>query len=141
MRWIINVLHLRKMRFFRGSGGAVSQEVTEYGDKDCTDRVTNIPSVKTLEKAADCGLVAAQGEVVTFKSLYWAEKHERRRVLFIFIRHFFCGVSSQAFCTAVFSADGNRTVKNSFVPSLSSSHRSCCRMTSRSLSLAAALLH
>ena len=59
---------------------------------------TNVlPSKVILDTAADLPVLDSNGNSVPFKSLYWPKtvvEHELgKRVLVIFIRHFFCGVS------------------------------------------------
>ena len=51
----------------------------------------NAPTTAELRKVAELPLLTAQRESIPFKSLYTSE-HDGRRVLIIFIRHFFCGV-------------------------------------------------
>ncbi len=55
------------------------------------------PSRAALDKAADLTVYDADGRGVPFKNLYWAEPDQRRRVMVIFIRHFFCGVRRLSF--------------------------------------------
>lgn len=50
-----------------------------------------LPSKGDLERIADLPVLDDVGEAHTFKSLY-STTGEARRVLIIFIRHFFCGV-------------------------------------------------
>ena len=50
------------------------------------------PSKADLEKVADLPVLDANKKSYTFKSLYADNEHGARRVLIIFIRHFFCGV-------------------------------------------------
>lgn len=52
----------------------------------------SIPSDATLAKVADYHLLDKHGKSHTFKSLYNGP-NGARRVLVVFIRHFFCGVS------------------------------------------------
>ncbi len=54
---------------------------------------TALPSKSTLEKIADLPVFDVNGKAVPFKSLYWSDSRERKKVMIIFIRHFFCGVS------------------------------------------------
>ncbi|KAL8836346.1 MAG: hypothetical protein Q9170_002960 [Blastenia crenularia] len=61
------------------------------GDINAND---NLPSRKDLEKVAELPVLDVNGKPHTFKSLYASVKNETSRVLFIFIRHFFCGVGS-----------------------------------------------
>lgn len=51
-----------------------------------------IPSPETLRKLDDYLVLDRHGKSHTFKSLY-AGSNTARRVLVIFVRHFFCGVS------------------------------------------------
>lgn len=51
-----------------------------------------LPSDATLAKVADYVLLDKHGKTHTFKSLY-NSPNGARRVLVVFIRHFFCGVS------------------------------------------------
>lgn len=51
-----------------------------------------IPSQETLKSVEDMPLLDKEGKTVPFKSLY-SGPNGTRRVLVIFIRHFFCGVS------------------------------------------------
>lgn len=50
------------------------------------------PSAENLRKVADYKVLDSKGEAHTFKSIYEGPDCARR-VLVIFIRHFFCGVS------------------------------------------------
>lgn len=54
---------------------------------------TALPSESTLERTADLPVFDVEGKTVSFKSLYWANGNESKKVMIIFIRHFFCGVS------------------------------------------------
>ncbi|MCJ1286411.1 hypothetical protein MMC26_005756 [Xylographa opegraphella] len=61
------------------------------GDFDGTLKVSQrLPTAAELSKVADLPLLTVQNESVPFKSLYAAEQ-EGRRVMVIFMRHFFCG--------------------------------------------------
>ena len=53
----------------------------------------NIPTEKDLSTVADFLILDAQGKSRPFKDLYQAP-HVASRQLVIFIRHFFCGVST-----------------------------------------------
>ena len=53
---------------------------------------TSVPSKSTLEKVADLPVFDVDGKTIPFKSLYWPDTNERKKVMIIFIRHFFCGV-------------------------------------------------
>lgn len=54
---------------------------------------TALPSESTLERIADLPVFDVDGKTVPFKSLYWSNGNESKKVMIIFIRHFFCGVS------------------------------------------------
>lgn len=64
-----------------------------------------LPSKPTLEKIADLPVFDVNGKTVSFKSLYWPESIDGKRILIIFIRHFFCGVS--IVLDALFDADND----------------------------------
>ena len=51
-----------------------------------------LPSIETLRKIENYVVLDRDGKTHPFKSLYTG-KHVARRVLIIFVRHFFCGVS------------------------------------------------
>jgi hypothetical protein len=53
----------------------------------------SLPSKSTLEKIADLPVFDVDGKSLPFKSLYWPEAKDKKKVMIIFIRHFFCGVS------------------------------------------------
>lgn len=53
---------------------------------------TALPSKSTLEEIADLPVLGVDGQTVPFKSLYWSDTSEGKKVMIIFIRHFFCGV-------------------------------------------------
>lgn len=52
-----------------------------------------LPSREVLDKIADYVVLDRHGKTHTFKSLYTGP-NVARRVLIIFVRHFFCGVRS-----------------------------------------------
>lgn len=58
------------------------------GDVD-TDNI--LPTLDTLRRAEDLSVLDEDGKARPFKSLY-AAPNIARRVLVIFVRHFFCGV-------------------------------------------------
>jgi hypothetical protein len=60
-----------------------------------------LPSKSILERAADLTIDDARGQAVPFKELYRAEPGQRRHVMIIFIRHFFCGVSPRGPVSAI----------------------------------------
>lgn len=51
-----------------------------------------LPSPETIRRVEDYIVLDRHGKTHTFKSLYTG-RHVARRVLVIFVRHFFCGVS------------------------------------------------
>lgn len=57
------------------------------------DTTNEIPSPETLKKIEDYVVLDKDGKSRKFKTLY-SRPNVARRVLVIFIRHFFCGVSS-----------------------------------------------
>jgi hypothetical protein len=96
------------------------------------DRNTNneIPSQQVLMKVENMTLLDKDGKSVPFKNLYTGP-NVARRVLIIFIRHFFCGVcyftlpstillpSSRLQTQLVLTTPRYRTVKSTSEPSLS----------------------
>lgn len=60
------------------------------GDVDTNN---NIPTMAVIEKVADLPVLDKDGKSRPFKSLY-SGSMVAKRVLVIFVRHFFCGVSS-----------------------------------------------
>lgn len=52
-----------------------------------------LPSAETIRRIGDYIVLDRHGKTHTFKSLYTG-RNVARRVLIIFVRHFFCGVSS-----------------------------------------------
>lgn len=52
------------------------------------------PTKEQLEKVADIPVLDVNKKSHTFKSLYADNEHGPRRVLVVFVRHFFCGVGS-----------------------------------------------
>ena len=69
-----------------------SMQAAPQGDFDGNLKVSQKPPTQAeLRKVADLPVLNAHAESIPFKSLYTAER-EGRRVLVIFIRHFFCGV-------------------------------------------------
>lgn len=59
-------------------------------------KVNNSPPTKgDLDKVANLTVLDKNGKKYTFKSLYADNEHGPRRVLIIFIRHFFCGVCTR----------------------------------------------
>lgn len=69
-----------------------------------------LPSSETLRKIEDYVVLDRDGKSRPFKSLYTG-KHVARRVLIIFVRHFFCGVWSTPrapYTLSLFSTDKTR---------------------------------
>ena len=56
-------------------------------------RCSVLPSKVILDRAANLSVNDARGQAIPFKELYRTEPGQRRRIMIIFIRHFFCGVS------------------------------------------------
>jgi hypothetical protein len=63
-------------------------------------KFSTVPSKAILDRAADLTVNDAQGQAVSFKDLYQVEPGHSRRVMIIFIRHFFCGVSPRSLAPA-----------------------------------------
>jgi hypothetical protein len=90
-------------RFAPHSTSTMAQKQTETARAVNSDPATqdfqgdikvsaSLPSKSMLEKTADLPVFDVDGKTVPFKSLYWSEVGENKRVMIIFIRHFFCGV-------------------------------------------------
>lgn len=73
---------------------AVQTESSTATTSQTTNRPAsdNPPSAENLRRVADYKVLDSKGEAHTFKSLYDGPD-STKRVLMIFIRHFFCGVS------------------------------------------------
>lgn len=56
------------------------------------------PNKEQLERVADLPVLDVDRKSYTFKSLYADNENGPRRVLVVFIRHFFCGVRSSPLC-------------------------------------------
>jgi hypothetical protein len=77
-------------------------EFSEHGEVNTNDE---IPSQEILNKIGDLVVLNQDGKAVPFRSLY-SGPNVARRVLIIFIRHFFCGVRSPQISTKyVYCAD------------------------------------
>lgn len=76
-----------------------------------------LPSKSVLDRAANFTVVDAGGRAIPFSELYRAKPGEKRRVMIIFIRHFFCGVSPrQSFSDIPTNSAGlTRTARSSSV--------------------------
>lgn len=70
-----------------GSGSPNVSQQAGVGDEYRT------PSGDVIKKAGEVTIHNAEAKSVLFKSLYNADNGQRKRVMIIFIRHFFCGVS------------------------------------------------
>lgn len=66
-----------------------------HGDIDVDNKP---PTKRDLDKVAQLPVVDENGKPHTFGSLYSSDTNEAPRVLIIFIRHFFCGVSHIRAC-------------------------------------------
>ena len=64
-------------------------------------KASALPLKAILERAADLTVNDARGQTIPFKELYRAEPGRKRRVMIIFIRHFFCGVSPRRLSQAI----------------------------------------
>lgn len=74
-------------------------DTSKPGDFEGTVQTTNeIPSPETLKKIEDFLVLDRHGKSHAFKTLY-SGTNVARRVLVIFIRHFFCGVRSHPPCS------------------------------------------
>jgi hypothetical protein len=76
---------------------AGDDEVNPIDFQGSVDSNNELPSAETLRKIEDYVVLDKDGKSHPFKSLYTG-KHVARRVLIIFVRHFFCGVSKPASC-------------------------------------------
>ena len=81
------------------AAGAIDPKAeTTAGDFDGDIKVSNkLPTIAELKKVADLPVLDADGQSQPFKNIYSGEK-ATRRVLVIFVRHFFCGVSISLPC-------------------------------------------
>jgi hypothetical protein len=73
---------------------ANDDEVNPIDFQGAVDSNNELPSPATLRKIENYIVLDRHGKSFPFKSLY-SGKHVARRVLIIFVRHFFCGVSIQ----------------------------------------------
>lgn len=73
-------------------GSSTDVDTSKPKDFDGAIATTNdLPSPETLKKIEDYVVLDGHGKSHTFKSLYKG-RNAARRVLVIFVRHFFCGV-------------------------------------------------
>lgn len=70
-----------------------SNEQRDFGGE--VETTNDLPSLETQRKIENYVVLDRHGKTHTFKSLY-SGRSVARRVLVIFIRHFFCGVSRSA---------------------------------------------
>lgn len=80
-----------------------------------------LPSEETIRRIGDYIVLDRHGKTHTFKSLYTG-RNVARRVLIIFVRHFFCGVSAAVPPHATTTSHSPfmllcRTARNTSVPS------------------------
>lgn len=76
------------LRLSTGDNGVASLDF-----QGSVDSNNDLPSLATIKKIENYHVLDRDGKSHTFRSLYTG-KHVARRVLIIFVRHFFCGVSS-----------------------------------------------
>ena len=94
------------------------------GDFDGDIRVSqSIPSKADLKQAADLPILDVGKKSHAFKSLYSGERGARR-ILVLFIRHFFCGVSPGMTIWLRLLLNLPRIAKNIYEPCRRPSHRS-----------------
>lgn len=69
----------------------IDQIKADVRNGDYEDR---LPQDENVEEAATCEVINAENQSIPFSSLYERQgDSKRQRHLFIFVRHFFCGVS------------------------------------------------
>lgn len=77
----------------KDANASVAVDMTKPEDFEGNIDTTNqIPSAETIEKINSFVVLDGDGKSHTFESLYNGP-NSPRRVLLIFVRHFFCGVS------------------------------------------------
>lgn len=82
----------------RAAGATNPKAETTADDFEGDVKVSNkLPSNADLEKVADLPVLDADGQSQPFKNVY-SGREAARRVLVIFVRHFFCGVSASRPC-------------------------------------------
>lgn len=85
------------------AAGLASSEKDPSGDfKGDIKVTTRLPSKEDVERVAELPVFDRDGGKHTFKSLYADNENGPRRVLIIFIRHFFCGVMPTLFFILLF---------------------------------------
>jgi hypothetical protein len=99
-------------------------EATEadYGPLEFPSNVEvndNVPSEEKIAKVADFPVLDVDGKNVPFRSLYEGANGEKKdhKVLVIFVRHFYCGVSSPLNSPRVTSSKDHAKKKLTNVPS------------------------
>lgn len=101
-----------------------------------------LPSRSTLQSCRDIPIFDSAGEQRSFGSLWDQDADSQKRVMVIFIRHFFCGVSSshipQLTSLSTHTNHSHRIAKNTSVPSPPNSHPPPSHQTPQSPSSAAA---
>ena len=121
-----------QLRFVRNmANGPITNGRADDASKDFKGnlKVNDKPPTKDLlEKVADLPVLDMNKKSHTFKSLYADNENGPRRVLIVFIRHFFCGVRAPVFLHPSIIALGwpdmhvlmtkYRTVKNIYMFSL-----------------------
>ena len=85
--------------FVASPTGSDSESLTPTSPKP-DHKPSTVPSKAVLDRAADLTVNDAQGQAVSFRDLYQVEPDHSRRVMIIFIRHFFCGVSLRSLAPA-----------------------------------------
>jgi hypothetical protein len=85
--------------FVASPTGSDSESLTPASPKP-DHKPSTVPSKTILDRAADLTVNDAQGQAVSFRDLYLVEPGHSRRVMIIFIRHFFCGVSPRSLAPA-----------------------------------------
>ena len=101
------------------SGSSVNAHSIETTVDFVGDVVTNneIPTQEVLRSMEDMTLLDKDGKFIPFKNLYYGP-NVTRRVLVIFIRHFFCGVCFFSSLVIIDTLIFPRTAKNTSEPSL-----------------------
>lgn len=85
-----------------------------------------LPGIETVRALQDHLVLDKEGKTRTFRSLYDG-KNSARRVLVVFIRHFFCGVCdpgdplSTPFAMLAWTNTGTRTARTTSAPSVNPS--------------------
>jgi len=83
------------------TGSAEQQAMPTSGSRDANAEEGPqyaLPTKSIVDKTGKVEIYDAAGKAIAFKSLYSAEPGEHKRVMVIFIRHFFCGVGRSYPC-------------------------------------------